>query len=122
MPSVDNDCDGSLYFFDCDDQNSEVGSKIGNLDCDDVLAHSITSNTNHTCINKADGSVECWGSNSGGQSSPPNGFFVDISAGGGHTCGIKRRKCGIWEMMTMVKVLLQLVLWIYLWIISHMWD
>ena len=31
----------------------------------------------------------CWGSNSDGQSSPPEGSFTAITAGQGHTCGLK---------------------------------
>ena len=43
----------------------------------------------YTCGIKSDGSVECWGRNYEGQSSPPNGPFIDISAGTNHTCGTK---------------------------------
>ena len=36
----------------------------------------ISAGDLHTCGIKSDGSVECWGSDGGGQSSPPNGSFV----------------------------------------------
>ena len=45
----------------------------------------------HTCGLEMDGSVSCWGLNSNGQASPPNGeTFTSISAGGSHTCGINQ--------------------------------
>ena len=33
-------------------------------------------------------SIECWGSDSYGQSTPPSGTFTDVAAGYYHTCGI----------------------------------
>ena len=50
---------------------------------------SVSAGERHTCGVKADGSVECWGSNSGGQATPSDGSFVSVSAGGHHTCGLK---------------------------------
>ena len=32
--------------------------------------------------------VECWGRDSDGQSTPPDGTFTSVSAGGHHTCGV----------------------------------
>ena len=32
--------------------------------------------------------MECWGTKSYGQSSPPDGSFLEISAGSRHTCGL----------------------------------
>ena len=42
----------------------------------------------HTCGVKSDGSVECWGENNHGQSSPPSDTFWRLSAGYFHTCGV----------------------------------
>ena len=49
------------------------------------LATGIT----HTCAIRADGTVGCWGDDSEGQSSPPDGAFTLIDAEGDTTCGIR---------------------------------
>ena len=38
---------------------------------------------------RTDGSVKCWGSDWEGQSTPPSGEFISVSAGGYHTCGVR---------------------------------
>ena len=43
----------------------------------------------HTCGVKTDGSVECWGWDGHGQSTPPDGSFISVSAGERHSCGVK---------------------------------
>ena len=43
----------------------------------------------HTCGLKADGTVGCWGGNAYGQSSPPAGRFLSVSAGEYHSCGLR---------------------------------
>ena len=43
----------------------------------------------YTCALRKDGVAECWGSNSSGQSDPPAGSFVTISAGWSHTCALR---------------------------------
>ena len=51
---------------------------------------SISSGSFHTCgVRQVGGTVHCFGSNGLGQSSPPAGEFLFVSAGEGHTCGIK---------------------------------
>lgn len=56
---------------------------------------SITTGIEHSCAldllsdNDIGGRVVCWGSNGRGQSSPPKGTFIQISAGRFHTCGVK---------------------------------
>ena len=37
----------------------------------------------------ADGFVTCWGIDLWGEVTPPEGEFASVSAGGGHTCGVK---------------------------------
>ena len=39
---------------------------------------------------EAGGSVACWGSNRYGQGTPSAGEFASVSAGTGHTCGMRR--------------------------------
>jgi hypothetical protein len=39
----------------------------------------------HTCGLQSDGTVVCWGRNDYGQSTPPVGTFIQLSAGGAHT-------------------------------------
>ena len=38
---------------------------------------------------RPDGTVECWGANWAGQSTPPGGTFTQVSGGAQHTCGIR---------------------------------
>ena len=38
---------------------------------------------------RTDGSVECWGNDRFGESTPPSGEFASVSAGDGHTCGVR---------------------------------
>jgi len=42
-----------------------------------------------TCGEHPCGPVRCWGHNDKGQSSPPSGFFQQLSSGGFFTCGLK---------------------------------
>ena len=50
---------------------------------------SVSAGLGHTCGVRTDGSVECWGGDEWGQSTPPPGEFASVSAGGGHTCGVR---------------------------------
>ena len=52
-------------------------------------ATSITAGSDHSCALRADGTAECWGSDSHRQSTPPAGVFTAISAGTDHTCGLR---------------------------------
>ena len=38
---------------------------------------------------RVDGSVACWGDDKYGQATPPEGEFASVSAGRGHTCGVR---------------------------------
>ena len=49
---------------------------------------SVIAGKRHTCGVKTDGSVVCWGSNSYGVATPPQGRFSSVSAGSFHTCGV----------------------------------
>ena len=50
---------------------------------------SITAGREHACAVRARGTVECWGGNFYGQSTPPAGTFSQIDSGWIHTCGLK---------------------------------
>jgi hypothetical protein len=49
----------------------------------------LSASSHHTCGVTDLGSVECWGSDDYGQSTPPSGSFKSVSAGYLHTCGVK---------------------------------
>ena len=53
---------------------------------------SVSSGYLHTCGLKTDGSVACWGDDSEGQSTPPDGSFVSVSAGWDHSCGSENKR------------------------------
>ncbi len=51
---------------------------------------TLSSGWLHTCALRPDGTAICWGSDSSGQSSPPEGeSFVSISSGAYHTCALR---------------------------------
>ena len=50
---------------------------------------SVSAGGVHTCGVRTGGSVECWGNDEEGQSTPPSGGFASVSAGFGHTCGVR---------------------------------
>ncbi|MYG87308.1 MAG: hypothetical protein F4190_02100, partial [Acidimicrobiales bacterium] len=50
---------------------------------------AITASAYHNCGLRQNGTVECWGSNRSGESSPPSGAFTAIAIGVGHSCGIR---------------------------------
>ena len=49
----------------------------------------ISAGHYHTCGLREDGAAVCWGSDSSGKSSPPDGRFIAISAGSSHSCGVR---------------------------------
>ena len=50
---------------------------------------SVSAGGGHSCGVKTAGAVECWGSNSIGEATPPEAVFASVSAGRSHTCGIR---------------------------------
>lgn len=61
----------------------------------DVRFRVIAAGDHHTCgIRLTDSRIQCWGTNSFGKSTPGPSFgtksFIEISAGGGHVCGIQK--------------------------------
>ncbi|MDB3902363.1 hypothetical protein N9362_00235 [bacterium] len=60
----------------------------------DVDETSISAGFQHTCgiqdIGKDfGGKLVCWGANDHGQAAPPDGEFIQVSAGHFHSCGVK---------------------------------
>ena len=60
----------------------------------DIDETSVSAGFQHTCAIQDDGRefggrVVCWGSDSHGQASPPDGHFVQVSAGQFHSCGVQ---------------------------------
>ena len=78
MPNDDADCDGVLTADDLDDTDPAVG----------IEWRSVSAAWNHTCGVDSSGSVQCWGLDHYGQSSPPDGTFQSVSAGEDTTCGV----------------------------------
>ena len=50
---------------------------------------AVAAGEHHSCGVLESGTVQCWGSDRDGRSTPPGGEFVAISAGGNHNCGIR---------------------------------
>ncbi len=48
----------------------------------------------HTCGLRTDGTLDCWGHNGVGQSTPPAGTFTQVTAGNLNTCGLRAN--GYW--------------------------
>ncbi|MDE0005210.1 MAG: hypothetical protein OXQ29_21170, partial [Rhodospirillaceae bacterium] len=64
--------------------------KLGVTGTEEVEFASISAGFGHSCALKRDGSVECWGGNTEGQSTPPSGEFASVSAGADYSCGVRR--------------------------------
>jgi hypothetical protein len=56
---------------------------------EDCEQNALSVNGYHACQVMADSSLQCWGNNEYGQSTPPQGSFSQVSAGYSHTCGIQ---------------------------------
>jgi len=55
-----------------------------------VKFQSLSVGNRFTCgIRAVDARVQCWGSNEFGQLKAPGGRFREVSAGGGHVCGLR---------------------------------
>jgi hypothetical protein len=50
---------------------------------------AIDADGGHTCALKVDRTLVCWGYNGNGESSPPSGFFTQVSAGASYTCAVR---------------------------------
>ncbi|MCY3786689.1 MAG: RCC1 domain-containing protein [bacterium] len=55
---------------------------------DDKGFTAISVGEHHTCAIRPGGDVECWGDDSHGQTTPPEGNFTHISVGGRASCAI----------------------------------
>ena len=50
---------------------------------------SVSVHGYHSCGLRSGGSIACWGYDSYGQASPPQGSFASVSAGFYHTCAVR---------------------------------
>ena len=69
---------GDSSIIEWDDSAAFTGLESGTVSVGD----------HHACHLKTDGSVQCWGLNGYGQSSPPPGTFVHLSARWNHSCAV----------------------------------
>jgi alpha-tubulin suppressor-like RCC1 family protein len=67
----------------CDEADADTDADAGG-----PIHWAQVSAGSHTCGVTSTGSVECWGPNFFGQSTPPACTFESVSAGYGHTCGV----------------------------------
>lgn len=70
--------------FSCDCRDGFGGER-----CELGFTQVAVGSAAFACGLRTNGSVECWGENSVGQSRPPAGAFRTISAGDRHACGIR---------------------------------
>ena len=81
--STSRDC--PLNFF-CEMTSGEtVGA------CSKFLSHysQVSAGDGHTCGMGTDGTLVCWGDDSYGQATPPDGTFLSVSAGEQYACALK---------------------------------
>ena len=50
---------------------------------------SVSAALSHTCVVRTDETLDCWGKDLRGETSPPEGPFTSVSAGRTHTCGVR---------------------------------
>lgn len=70
---------------DCDDTDTSVTIECTFID--------VAASGTHSCAIRGTGLIECWGTNDHGESTPPDGGFVDIdgsnTTGNDWSCGIR---------------------------------
>ena len=94
----DGDGDGWPAATDCDDSDPAIHPGAEDLcdgvdsDCDgvadDACAVQVAAGLVHSCAVMADASLRCWGSDSWGQASPPEGSFAQVAVGTYYSCGV----------------------------------
>ena len=50
---------------------------------------AVSVGNGHSCAIRESGAIQCWGSNTSGQSDAPAGRFTAVAAGAHHTCAIR---------------------------------
>ncbi len=94
----DVDGDGYWAWEDCDDDDPAINPGAYDscddvdTDCDgvadDECATHLAVGTNNACAVMLDQSLHCWGSDSHGQSTPPDGTWSWVDLGYYHGCGV----------------------------------
>lgn len=60
-------------------------------DCDGTVHHRqlMSGGGKHACLIQEDATLRCWGDDTYGQATPPEGTFTQVAAGYEHTCGLR---------------------------------
>lgn len=78
--------DLELVSESCGASEPQSDSDSGLVDRGDFTA--VSSGGSHSCALEGDGQIVCWGDNSKGQATPPEGRFVAVSSSSSRSCAV----------------------------------